>query len=450
MKKKPVFLSCLLLCGCQSISKTNTFSEKLEIPKPTKTNMTGALACFGDMLSDYSRIANNGQVRPIRAAIMTARDATDVSTKTYANSEIPTDFKDMTIGIASKIGGPVRILHVPESMEIIDAIRLNTTNKNALENITPFTARHYNKETIQIYGAITEYDRLLSNSQIKPEASFNFGGGRGLTSIEAGIKRERNVARMTIDFRVVHPETGDVINHTGSTNTLELYQLGKDNSFGMSIGGQAIGLAKSDSIVDARHKAIRLLVERGLIETLGKYAKVPYWRCLPAEKKEKFVKFDDILTKHSGLYDFTNTSISTSEENKGDFTPVDPNKLEKLDLRDHTLVMAMKSDFEFVQYINRNTREYKQRPPNNFIFGGGDPKNPQHGKKMMMRNFLVHYKKYQPDIFTNAGKQPLGAMKRYFLKNGVLNQETMKSESNVFLAMWLNAPIQKGARWILR
>ncbi len=244
---------CSLLFSCSSITTTNSFSEKLEMPKVTVTGMTKSLACFGDMLADYNRIMNNGQLRPIRAAIMTAKDATDVSTRTYANSEIPSDFKDMTIGIASKIGGPLRILHVPGTVEIVDAIRLNTTNQNAKENITPFTARHYNKDSIQIYGAITEYDRLLSNSKIKPVASAEFGKGDGLTNIEATLQREKNVARMTIDFRIVHPNTGDVINHAGSTNTLELYQLGKDNSFGLSIGDQTIGLSKSDSIVDARH-----------------------------------------------------------------------------------------------------------------------------------------------------------------------------------------------------
>ncbi len=80
-------------------------------------------------------------------------------------------------------------MHVPESIEIVDAIRLNTTNKNAKENITPFTARHYNQDSIQIYGAITEYDRLLSSSKVKPEASINFGGGDGLTNIEGSLNK---------------------------------------------------------------------------------------------------------------------------------------------------------------------------------------------------------------------------------------------------------------------
>ncbi len=437
----------LLLCSCSSVTTTNSFTKQLETPKPTVTGITQSLACFGDMLADYNRIMSNGRLRPIRAAIMTAKDATDVSTKTYANSEIPTDFKDMTIGIASKIGGPMRVLHVPGTVEIVDAIRLNTTNQNAKENITPFTARHYNKDSIQIYGAITEYDRLLSNSQVKPEASAKFGGGDGRTNIEASMKREKNIARMTIDFRVVHPNTGDVINHAGSTNTVELYQLGKDNSFGLSIGDQSIGFATSDSLVDARHKAIRLLVERGLIESLGKYAKVPYWRCLPSGEKQKFVKFEDVLSENSGLYDFS--SATDEIESAGD-DGVTPEKAKKKgDLRDHTLIMSVKSDFEFVEYINRNTREYKTRPMSNFVFGGEDIRKTKNGRKMIINNFLVHYKKNLPELF-NASEDPLVAIKRYFISNGVLDEASANNDSELFLAMWLNAPVRKGARWVLK
>ncbi len=438
----------LLLCSCSSVTTTNSFTKQLEKPKPTVTGMTQSLACFGDMLADYNRIMNNGRLRPIRAAIMTAKDATDVSTKTYANSEIPTDFKDMAIGIASKIGGPVRVLHVPGSVEIVDAIRLNTTNQNAKENITPFTARHYNKDSIQIYGAITEYDRLLSNSQIKPEASAKFGGGDGLTNIEASMKRERNVARMTIDFRVVHPNTGDVLNHAGSTNTVELYQVGKDNSFGLSIGDQSIGFAMSDSLVDARHKAIRLLVERGLIESLGKYAKVPYWRCLPSEKKQKFVKFEDVLAENSGLYDFSSASAG-EKVSKRDYGAKLEKAKKKGDLRDQTLIMSVKSDFEFVEYINRNTREYKTRPMSNFVFGGEDLRKTKNGRRMIINNFLAHYKRNLPELFI-SGEDPLVTIKRYFISNGVLNEASANNDSELFLAMWLNAPVRKGARWVLK
>ncbi len=69
MNKTFVFLpSCLLLFSCTSVTTTNTFSEELETPKPTVTGMTQSLACFGDMLTDYNRIMNNGHLKPIRAA----------------------------------------------------------------------------------------------------------------------------------------------------------------------------------------------------------------------------------------------------------------------------------------------------------------------------------------------------------------------------------------------
>ncbi len=189
------------------------------------------------------------------------------------------------------------------------------------------------------------------------------------------------------------------------------------------------------------------MVERGLIETLGKYAKVPYWRCLPSEEKQKFVKFRDVLVENSGIYDFS----SSDEEKKDadDFEPVESKK--RVDIRDHTLIMSIKSDFEFAEYINRHTREYKERPSKNFIFGGEGPKAIKSGRKMMVNNFVQHYKKYLPELFSNPNENPLLAIRRYFVNNGVLEEgSSINGESELFLAMWLNAPVRKGARWVLK
>ena len=445
-----------VLSGCATVTQTNTFSEKISTPITTKTHLTDHLSCFGDMLAEYSRARNNGKLLPIRAAIMSAKDATNISTDNFPDSEIPSDFKDMALGVASNIGGPLRILHVPSSEEIVDAIRLNTTNDNADENITPFTARHYNAKSIQIYAAITEYDRFLSNSQINPEASLELGNGSTETNIEASMTNERNVARMTMDFRIAQPIIGDIINHASSTNTVTLYQIGRDRSFGISVDGQTIGLATLESIVDARHKAIRLLVELGLIETFGKYAKVPYWKCLPSKNKQQDVVFDDVLKQHSGQYDFSQFTVSESDEELVDkksagkydtFERVDPPQ-KGTDIRDHNLIMAMKSEFEYAQYVKVDTRAFEERPNQDFSFGTKKASPKLNGRKKLLVELLSIYKK-QDDYQQLHGDALLNKVKSTLIQQNVLSSESANSDTNTFLALWLNAPIQRGGRWKL-
>ena len=99
---------------------------------------------------------------------------------------------------------------------------------------------------------------------------------------------------MTMDFRVVYASVGDVVNNSSSTNTVQVYQRGNDLSFGLSVDGNSIGYSTERSVVDARHKAIRLLIEWGVIEALGRYSYVPYWKCLPNSDNPQQIGFKDI------------------------------------------------------------------------------------------------------------------------------------------------------------
>ena len=120
MKKGLLVISvAAVINGCAVSTSTTEFSKKLEMPKPTKTVATDYLSCFGDMLTEYRYAAGNGTIDPLRIAIVSVNDATNVSTVQYPNSEIPNDFTNMTLSIASKIGGPIRIVHIPKDNEII-------------------------------------------------------------------------------------------------------------------------------------------------------------------------------------------------------------------------------------------------------------------------------------------------------------------------------------------
>ncbi len=450
----------LLLSACSSSQRQNEFSKQIAYPVETKTRATDYLGCFGDMLTAYRR--NGNDLDLLRLAVISVKDATDVSTTTYANSEIPSNFKDMTLSLISKIGGPVRVIHIPTSDELLDAARYRSiASKTNNLFLDAFKATHYRSDTLQIYGALTEYDRLVSSNQQEIDGSGEFGNGKGITNIEVTSSGIVNVARMTMDFRIVYAGIGDVVNHSSSTNTVTVYQRGTDRSFGISIDGNAIGFSSSRSIVDARHKAIRLLIEWGLVETLGRYALVPYWKCLPNSRNSKYIAFKDLVSSNS-LYNFQ--TFNRTKRNRRRINA------EFMDMRDKSLMNAVLSDYNNAEYFkNQNRRLIKRREKDSTMLQrkvvtvpdpsakGKDKgkktikktvetKSPIEGKSTLRKKILRLYrrdKRYAKLADANILKR----LHIQFVKAKILHPKDSLMNSHTYLALWLNAPVRKNARW---
>ena len=75
------------------VSTRNEFSNHSEYPSVTQTRATNILACFGDMLTAYR--TNGNTLNPLRLAVIDVKDATNVSSTSYPDSEIPNNFTDI-------------------------------------------------------------------------------------------------------------------------------------------------------------------------------------------------------------------------------------------------------------------------------------------------------------------------------------------------------------------
>lgn len=465
IKIQIVFITMfILLSACSSSQRQNEFSKHIAYPFETKTRATDYLSCFGDMLTSY-RSKKGNKLDLLRVAIISVKDATDVSTVTYANSEIPSDFKDMTLSLISKIGGPVRVIHIPTSAELLDAARyrgLAAAGKVFTPFLDAFSATHYRGDTVQLYGALTEYDRILTSNQRELDGSLEFGSGRGETNLEATTSGILNVARMTMDFRAVNAKIGDVVNNTSSSNTVKVYQRGTDRSFGISIDGNAIGYSTSRSVVDARHKAIRLLIEWGIIETLGRYAQVPYWKCLPNSNNTRLVGFKDMLPS-SHLYNFQQLNRSKPKA-------VVYKESSLQDVRDKSLLNAVISSFHNAEYLKSQNRRLLRRPEKDTsliskkVIAVLDPnaKGKEKGKKTInkvvktkslirgkstLRTKVLSLYKKDPKYSKLSESQLISRLHNEFVKNKILHPKDSKYGAHMYIALWLNAPVQRNARW---
>ena len=447
----------LFISACSSTQRQIEFSKVIAYPVETKTRVSSYLGCFGDMLTAYRRSGND--VEPLRLAVVAVKDATDVSTVTYRDSEIPSDFKDMTLGLISRIGGPVRVIHIPTSEELFDAARYGSILGKKKPFLDSFQVSHYRGDTLQIYGALTEYDRLVSSKQVEADGSVSFGKGGGLSNLEVSASGITNVARMTMDFRVVYAAIGDVVNNTSSTNTVTVYQRGRDRSFGLSIDGNSIGYSSSKSVVDARHKAIRLLIEWGLIETLGRYTLVPYWKCLPNSKNQKLIAFKDLVS-NNGFYDFQNFNRSTARK-----VISQKSKSGLIDMRDQLLLNSVQSDFANAEYLKNRTRRLIKRPEKNTsLLQRKTVSVPAKNKKSRPTSKVVETKSLIEGKSTlrtkvlrlyrrNAKYAKLSdaallqRLHKEFIKAKILDSKDALNGAYTYIALWLNAPVQRNARW---
>lgn len=433
-----------LLSACSVSERQNQFSRHIEYPLETQTRATNFLGCFGDMLTTYR--TNGNTVNPLKIAVVDVKDATNVSSSTYPDSEIPNNFTDMTLGLVSRIGGPVRVSHIPSSSEILDAARYKSVDP-AGSMLSNFKPSHYNYSTIQLYGALTEYDRIIDSRKRSLEGSFEIGGGRGLTDISATANKIKNVARMTMDFRIASASVGDVVNNSSSTNTVQVYQHGNDLSFGLSVDGNSIGYSTENSVVDARHKAIRLLIEWGVIEAIGRYAYVPYWKCLPNSDNPNQIGFKDLVSNNS-FYNFQTFNKNNKRR------PLSRKKSEYVDMRDKLLINAVRSDFHNAEYVDDGTRKLLKRPEKDttlvqrrLVDGKQiDSKSVIDGKATLRRDMLQLYRK-DSKYAKVSDSALLKRLHSEFVNAKIINPKDNMMGADMYLALWLNAPVIKGARW---
>lgn len=272
MNFKVVILALLLsitVSSCVPIEKNiSSIKDSKKAPSVRKTMLSGSLGCLGEMASFYNRKIKIVTVSPIldRSGISRLNDG-----------EIPPDMTDITLTELSKVGGPLRVNYYPSSEEAEKFANLHSLGSRYKPISIP--DKSYRKGTIILQGALTEYDRLILNTKSNNSIGASFGSGKGESEAEYKNDQVSTVGRMTMDFRVVSATIGEIQNFTASSNTLDIQQNARTKEFTFGIDGNTFSRKNSVSKADARHSALRLLIQSGVTETLGNHWIIPYWKC---------------------------------------------------------------------------------------------------------------------------------------------------------------------------
>jgi len=171
---------------------------------------------------------------------------------------------------------------------LITAVSKMTVKSNAFDYIdfhsvaddlsALFAAKGEQSRTMPDYyirGSITQMD---DNTVRKNKVA-----GFSLPFLDIGASKDDAYDLLSMDMSFGDAATRKIIPITSTSNTLVLIKGGVSGEGGGKIGKLGLSFNVDISRSEGVGAATRTLVELGLIEALGKFTQVPYWKCLDTD-----------------------------------------------------------------------------------------------------------------------------------------------------------------------
>lgn len=126
-----------------------------------------------------------------------------------------------------------------------------------------------------IRGSITQMD---DNTVRK-----NQGFGLAAAFFDFGVSKDVSYDVISMDMSIGDAASRKILAQTSTANTMVIIKSGKSAEAGGKLGKIGFSFNLDFSRSEGLGATTRALLELGLIETLGKFTQVPYWRCLDAD-----------------------------------------------------------------------------------------------------------------------------------------------------------------------
>ena len=270
-----------LLSGCADMNPHNVDVELQQSNVEVKiTSYTQALRDLGMMSEIYGAAPVKIQSNPI---------GDNTGTSGTTGGEIPRDITEILKSTLNTIGGQVTF--IPYDPAFIQN-QMVTGYSNFDQKLIP---------DVVISGGITEFDRGLETrgkgTDAGAEADFT-GMPDWLPSQKVGIdysdSGKTGLARITLDFNLLDFTTMAGIARMNTVNSLEVHKGLKEKEFGITLFGPTFGMKGSIKKVEGRHAAVRLLVEASMLQMVGKYLVLPYWRVMGEDAQPDQVVMNEV------------------------------------------------------------------------------------------------------------------------------------------------------------
>jgi len=265
-------LSCLFLLGGCSLWNTDT--EMVITPPYTQ------VSTYSDTLFELGKMSDiyNSPFTKIQSTFVT--DNTGASRPLATGAEIQRDITEIVKSTLNSIGG--KILFIEYDPSYINN-QVATGYSTFREKVVP---------DIVISGGITGFDRALETLS----DTFDFGVDLQFPNIqhESDVilppsqllggtysnSQKEGLARITLDFNMKSFKTLAGLPYMTSTHSILVHKSVLEKNLSVTIFGPTFGLKGSTKKVQGRHQAVRVLVQSCMINLVGRYLALPYWRLL--------------------------------------------------------------------------------------------------------------------------------------------------------------------------
>lgn len=182
---------------------------------------------------------------------------------------------------------------------LITALAAMTTNSQAFEFIDfhsgdndlgrLFEARGDKNRKLPNYyirGSITQLDEsVVRKTEGAGVSASSESSNESINpvSLAMGGSRDRAYDQVSMDMSIGDTATRRILAVTVTSNTMTMAKAGKAGEGGGKIGKMGLSFNLDRSLSEGLGAATRALLELSLIETLGKFTQVPYWRCLDTD-----------------------------------------------------------------------------------------------------------------------------------------------------------------------
>ncbi|MGQ0595380.1 MAG: DUF4384 domain-containing protein [Gammaproteobacteria bacterium] len=260
-----------LLAACAHPHKVDVQLPE-SLPEAKITEFSRAIQDLGLMSSVYGAP---------KMHIMAKQVFDNTGTSLPTQAEIPGEITEMVKSTLNGIGGAVTF--IPYDPEFV-ANNINTGYSGFEAKLIP---------DVVVSGGITEFDRALVTRGKSTDVGLDAEIDKVELGFEYGTLDQDSLASITLDFNLVDFRTFAGIPRIQAVNNIKVYKALAEDSLGFSISGGALGadLGFKGTVkkVQGRHAAVRLLVQLSLLQVMGKYLKLPYWRLLPGGQPDPVV-----------------------------------------------------------------------------------------------------------------------------------------------------------------
>lgn len=257
----PLFALLMAVSGVSAAKDVGAAAATSSAPKTpaikTITNFSQALRCMDELFLGYGK----------QGIVITSAGMPDETGK------VKTGTKEMLITAVAKM--TVK----SNAFEFIDF----HSQGDDLASLFAATG-DANRKTPDYYirGSITQMD----DSAVRD----NKGIGFALPFLDFGVSKDDSYDLISMDMSVGEAATRRILPITSTSNTMVIKKGGRSGETGGKLGKLGLSFNIDLSRSEGLGATTRTLIELGLIETLGKFTQVPYWRCLDADLTNPLIR----------------------------------------------------------------------------------------------------------------------------------------------------------------